>query len=103
MNYDIDITEAAQRDFENIYTYISENLCNKKAALDLINLLNKNVQILTAMPEIYPIVRDEYLGNMGIRFITVKNYMIFYVVNKSENQVSIIRVLYGKRNWTEIL
>ena len=31
MNYDINITEAAQKDFENIYTYISENLCNKKA------------------------------------------------------------------------
>ena len=103
MKYGIEITEAAQRDFENIYTYISDNLCNKKAATSLIDLFDKNIRTLADMPEGYPLANDEYLRNMGIRFISVKNYIIFYTVNIKKQMVYVVRVLYGKRNWIDIL
>ena len=103
MKYGIEITEAAQRDFENIYTYISDNLCNKKAATILIDLFDKNIRTLADMPEGYPLANDEYLRNMGIRFISVKNYIIFYTVNIKKQMVYVVRVLYGKRNWINIL
>lgn len=103
MKYGIEITEAAQRDFDNIYTYISDNLCNKQAASRLIALLDKNIRTLVDMPEGYPLANDEYLRNMGIRFISVKNYMVFYTVSTVKQKVYVIRVLYGKRNWIDIL
>lgn len=103
MQYGIEITEAAQRDFENIYTYISDNLCNKQAATRLIDLFDKNIRTLADMPEGYPLANDEYLRNMGIRFILVKNHIIFYTVNITKQMVYVVRVLYGKRNWIDIL
>ena len=103
MKYGIEITEAAQRDFENIYTYISDNLCNKQAATRLIDLFDKNIRTLADMPEGYPLANDEYFRNMGIRFISVKNYIIFYTVNIKKQMVYVVRVLYGKRNWIYIL
>ena len=103
MKYRIEITEAAQRDFENIYTYISDSLCNRKAATGLIDLFDKNIRTLADMPEGYPLANDEYLRNMGIRFISVKNYIIFYTVNIKKQMVYVVRVLYGKRNWIDIL
>ena len=103
MKYGIEITEAAQRDFENIYTYISDSLCNRKAATGLIDLFDKNIRTLADMPEGYPLANDEYLRNMGIRFISVKNYIIFYTVNITKQMVYVVRVLYGKRNWIDIL
>lgn len=103
MKYEIEITEAAQRDFENIYTYVSDNLCNRQAASRLVAFLDKNIRTLANMPEGYPLANDEYLRNMGIRFISVKNYIVFYTVNSSNQKVYIIRVLYGKRNWIDIL
>lgn len=103
MKYGIEITEAAQRDFENIYTYISDNLCNKQAATRLIHLFDKNIRALADMPEGYPLANNEYLRNMGIWFISVKNYIIFYTVNIKKQMVYVVRVLYGKRNWIDIL
>lgn len=103
MKYGIDITEAAQRDFENIYQYIAENLCNKQAAIRLIALLDKNIRSLSDIPEGYPLADDEYLRNIGIRFISVKNYLIFYTVNTGKKQVDILRIIYEKRSWIDIL
>ena len=103
MKYEIEISEAAQNDFKNIFLYISDNLCNKHAALRLMNLIDKNIRSLAEMPEGYPLVKDEYLRNKGIRFVVVKNYIIFYTVNESACKIYIIRILYGKRNWAYIL
>ena len=103
MKYKIEITQEAEKDFENIFTYISETLCNKQAALRMISLLDKNIRSLTDMPNSYPKVKDMYLKKMGLRFITVKNYIVFYTVEDEERKVYIVRILYGKRNWVKIL
>ena len=93
MKYGIEITEAAQRDFENIYTYISDNLCNKQAATRLIDLFDKNIRTLADMPEGYPLANDEYLRNMGIRFISVKNY-IFSILSTSKSKWYMLSEFY---------
>ena len=103
MKYEIEITEAAQRDFENIYLYISNSLCNRKSASTMISLLNKTIRMLADMPEAYPLANDEYLRNMGIRFVAVNNYIVFYNVNIDKQRVYVVRILYGKRNWADIL
>ena len=103
MKYEIEITESARRDFENIYLYISGKLCNKQAAKNLIALLNEKIGSLAEMPEGYPQARDEYLKDMGIRFIPVKNYIVFYTADTEAKKVYIVRVLYGKRSWENIL
>lgn len=103
MKYEIEITDSARRDFENIYLYISGKLCNKQAAKNLIVSLNEKILSLAEMPEGYPQARDEYLKDMGIRFIPVKNYIVFYTVDTEGKKVYIIRILYGKRSWENIL
>jgi hypothetical protein len=44
-------------------------------------------------PNIRSLVQDKYLASLGYRWINVKNYTIFYI----------IRFLYGRRNWINIL
>lgn len=103
MKYEIEITESAQRDFESIYLYISEKLYNRQAAMRLIAELDKHIKTLGDIPEGFPLVDDDYLKNMGIRFISVENYIVFYTVNISRSKVFVVRVLYGKRNWADLL
>lgn len=103
MSFEVEITVAAQHDVENIYSYISENLCNKQAAARFISALRENMAMLENMPESYPLVNDEYLKNIGIRFIAIKNYIAFYITSAEKKKVYILRVLYGRRNWTKIL
>ena len=103
MKYDIEITETAQRDFENIYFYISEKLYNKQSALRIIASIDEHIKTLRDMPEGFPLVNDVYLRNKGIRFIPVENYIVFYNVDAEKHRVYIVRVIYGKRNWNDIL
>jgi len=46
---------------------------------------------------------DNILANQGIRKITVDNYIVFYNVSDTNKCVTIIRILYGKRNWKDVL
>lgn len=55
------------------------------------------------MPERYRRYEDEELTKENIRICPVKNYLIFYKVNTKEKTVEIIRVLYSKRDYKELL
>ncbi len=55
------------------------------------------------MPLINALVNDHRLAQMGIRSIYVDNYIVFYIVVKETKTVTIIRVLYGRRNWQNVL
>lgn len=103
MSFEVEITDTAQRDVENIYTYISENLCNRQVAVRFISTLKERMAMLENMPKSYPLANDEYLRNMGIRVIILQNYIVFYTVETAEKKVYVLRVLYGRRSWAEIL
>ena len=103
MKYEVEITKAAEQDIEEIFTYISEKLYNSTSAMRMVELLDKNIKALADSPEGYPLVKDDYLRSIGIRFIPIKNYIVFYTFDKTQSKVCVVRVLYGKRNWKEIL
>jgi plasmid stabilization system protein ParE len=63
--------------------------------------IKRTYKNLKQNPFMYPVVPSNDLASMGFRFIMVKNYMLFYIVE--EKQVNIIRFLYGRRNWINIL
>jgi len=65
--------------------------------------LNKEMNSLDTMPKRFALVSDDRLAQMGIRSVPVKNYSIFYTVDEQENSVTIISVMYSKRNWANLL
>lgn len=103
MSYEIHITKAAERDLENALDYIELVLFNPQAADDLMDEIEKNVANLSQLPKKHTLVDDPVLKAWGIRFVTVKNYLIFYTISKQEKRVHIVRFLYGKRNWISML
>lgn len=54
-------------------------------------------------PERNPLYRDEPWYNQGVRFLSVKNYLIFYTVKSDNEIVSIVRIMYGGRDITRQL
>lgn len=101
--YKIAVTEPAQNDLKEAVLYISKELKNKRAASNLIDLFEETARSLTDMPERYAVVDDEILAKEGIRFIQIKNYLLFYGVRKETETVVIQRFLYARRNWMSIL
>ena len=48
-------------------------------------------------------VGEEYLRNKGYRKLIVDNYIVFYLLNEEKEQVVIMRVLYGKQKYENLL
>jgi toxin ParE1/3/4 len=101
--YKLKISKFYDEDVDSCYDYINDTLQNPKAADDLILNVMEKLNKISENPKIRPLVRDEYLASLGYRLITVKNYMIFYIIDEEDKHLKIVRFLYGKRDWINIL
>ena len=54
------ITEKALSDIRGVVEYLSVNLCNKKAAKDLMEELEKTISFIMDFPESYAIVLKRF-------------------------------------------
>jgi plasmid stabilization system protein ParE len=101
--YFVNITDLADDDILSTAQYISDDLKAPKAANTLLDEIEKHEEVLGETPHIYPIVPDEYLASMVLRFVVVKNYLLFFTINEEGRTVNVIRFLYGRRDWKNIL
>lgn len=101
--YHIDITELAEKDLFEIGMYISKELLEPEIAKKTVSKIADAIFTLEEMPLRNTVVSDERLASKDIRKIIVENYMIFYIVNYKSKKVTIVRILYAKRNWIDIL
>ena len=101
--YFVNITHIAEEDILSVVKYIANVLKAPMAANSLLDEIDKYEKILKSTPNIYPTVSDEYLAKNGLKFAVIKNYMLFYIVNEEEKIVNVVRFLYGRRDWKNIL
>lgn len=103
MSYTVSITDKAERDMENAADYIEFSLKNPIAANNLLAECDKAITGLAEMPERFSLVNDSVLASWGIRCFPVRNYIMFYRIDKAEKTVYILRFLYGRSSWQSIL
>lgn len=103
MSYHLHITKKAEEDLNAAADYIELHLFNPQAADALLDKAEKELSSLTEKPQIHKLVDDPFLKELGIRFILVNNYIAFFLIHEEEKTVYIIRFLYGKRNWIQLL
>lgn len=48
-------------------------------------------------------MHDKILAELKIRTLLIKSYFVVYTIDEQNKKVSIIRFLYAKSNYTEIL
>lgn len=101
--YHLVITEPAEADLKEIADYIAKELREPSTAQHLISTIAEAVLELEQMPKRYAPVEDERLANWGIRKMVIDNYIVFYVVSEKNQSVIIIRILYARRDWNNLL
>ena len=101
--YTIEITEPAEHDLKEIVRYIAIELRDSHAAESVMGRIGSAIYGLADMPSRNPLVLDERLSLEGVRKIVIDNYLVFYVVTEGNRTVTIIRVLYSRRDWTNLL
>ena len=99
--YRLKYPPLARKDLVDIINYIADNLKVPKAAMDLVDAIECSIHRLQQFPyscRVYQPVEpldDEY------RMLTVKNYLVFYVV--TEHEVEIRRIIYAMMDIKNII
>jgi len=101
--YFVNITAIAEGEILSTVKYIADELKTPTAANNLLDEIEKHEKILEETPNIYPNVPDEYLATKGIKFVIIKNYLMFFTVDEDNEIVNVIRFLYGRRDWKNML
>ena len=103
MSHNIFLTQTAIQDMQDTLDYIEYSLNNPEAAEKMHNLIVAKLKTLQDFPKRNAPVPDEILASCGIRFTNVNNYIIFYVIDEDNTAVTVLRILYNRRNWQHIL
>jgi len=87
---------------EGIFDYIAGELKNITAAIKQIDDFEKAFNRVCDMPQSCPMIYNEYVKEKGFRKQIV-NYIVFYKDNEEEEEIQIVRVLYGMMDYASIL
>ena len=99
--YNIEYSKESRQDLIGIKQYIKYNLQEPEIAKKLISKIRKEINSLKNNPEIYMIIDDDIIKKLEVRKLIVDNYIVFYRI-KNDN-IQIVRIMYGRRNWINLL
>lgn len=102
-DFKVVVEDAAEKDLISILTYISETLHEPAAAQRIYFSIREAINELDHRPLRFQVVDDEKYAPLGLRKLLVENYIAFYVVNESTQEVHILRILYNRREWQNLM
>jgi plasmid stabilization system protein ParE len=97
----IHYTPEAEGDLVGIKKYIAEDRGNPVAAVNTVTKITKRVRNLEQFPELGTRLSSIIDIDTDYRFLVSENFLAFYRIDG--NDVYIIRILYGRRDYTTIL
>jgi addiction module RelE/StbE family toxin len=98
---DIVYLPSFQQDLDAITDYITYTLEAPQAASNLLDELEKSINGLKTFPLAHRLYRPIKPLTVEYRVLTVKNYLVFYVV--LEKAIEIHRIVYKKRNLSQLI
>jgi len=104
MIYDVQITDKAKRDLNEIVKYIKGILVNPDAASSLLDDFFRQKSFLAKNPYMFPRRSILKLHKKGYhRFIFKNNYIALYLIDEKKKIVTIMYILYAKRDYGKLL
>ena len=101
--YSIEFSKEAKKDLIDIYSYIKYNLQDDNNTNNFIENLKSEINDLKEYPTSHPIIDYGLIRRLKIRKIIVNDYIVFYIVDDDKDKVQIVRIMYGKQNWLELI
>ena len=94
-NYYICYSDEAKEDLRNIFMYIAYELSSRDTAERQVNRIRDAIKKLEKFPKRNPSVPYEPWASLGMRRLNVDNYVVFYLVDNSNERIEIVRIPYG--------
>lgn len=101
--YRVMIDDPAAADLDGIFDYIANDLKEPIIAERICNSIEKAARSLAQNPMRHAVVPDEPYASLGVRPLPVENYTVYYIVDEQTKAVHILRVLYNRREWQNLI
>jgi len=95
------ISPKAKDDLAEIKEYISQELGNPQAAVNLLSKITKKIRGLTEYPEMGTPLSSLVDIQTDYRFVVCANYLVFY--RYEDRSILVSRILYGRRDYMRVL
>ncbi|HJA73816.1 MAG TPA: type II toxin-antitoxin system RelE/ParE family toxin [Candidatus Limosilactobacillus faecipullorum] len=102
-NWIISYAAEARSDLIDIDSYIRFALLAPTAADRIVDKITHEVRSLSFMPNRHTVYPNEPWHDLGVRFLPVEKYLIFYYPDADKKTVKVLRILYGGRNINTLL
>lgn len=101
MAYDVAFTRSAELDKERIVAYLVLEKQSRRAAERFLAGVDRVVENLARMPEMYPCAADGRAAEAGYRKAGFSSYVVLYRV--LDKTVEIDRVFHAKQDYARLL
>ena len=95
--YKVWFLPVAKNDLTEIAGYISSELKAPEAALRLAEKIVSATERLSEFPYSCPVYVPVRPLGREYRRLRVENYLVFYCVDEDEKNVTVMRIIYGRR------
>ena len=103
MTYQIIYSPESLDDLRDIYSYIAFEKLAPENAEGQVNRISKAIRALDLFPDGKTTVDWEPWASMGMRFLPVDNFTVYYLVDNTEGSGKIVRIFYSGRDVEHII
>ena len=101
--YIVEMSETAERDLENIISYLRYDLAGDIIADKYKLLFKQELKKLADIAGSMPVLEENLTGHKNIRKINVRNYIIFYIIDENVDKVFVVRIGHAFMDWEKYL
>lgn len=101
--YIVEISKTAEQDLEDIILYLRHSLAGEIIADKYKILFKQKLKELENIAGSMPILSEELTGHKDIRKINVRNYIVFYIIDKINSKVLVLRIGHAFMDWEKYL
>ena len=101
--YIVEMSETAERDLENIISYLRYDLAGDIIADKYKLLFKQELKKLADVAGSMPVLEEKLTGHKNIRKINVRNYIIFYIIDENVDKVFVLRIGHAFMDWEKYL
>lgn len=101
--YIVELSKNAKQDLDNIISYLRYDLAGDIIADKYKVLFKQKLKDLENVAESMPILDENLTGHKNIRKLNVRNYILFYVIDKEKSKAIVVRIGHVFMDWEKYL
>ena len=90
MEYKYKFTSHAEKDLDDILSYLEFTIASPTATKKFLKKLRSTINNICLFPNSYKLIQNKYISGICIRKALVMQYILYYSINSLNNEIIII-------------